>query len=691
LKKAPGILLLFLLLIGAEGKSQNEPSEILWDTYGVPHIFGSSMQEMYYAFGWAQMNNHADLILKLYGQARGKAAEYWGEEFFESDKLIGLFEVRDHAQKNYRSQKEPYKSYLDAFVKGMNAYATAHIDVITEKFRLILPIAETDVMAHVLRILCLEFVGGEDIYTARKMLGNGSNAIAIGPGRSASGNAMLITNPHLPWNDFYTWFEAHLEGPGFNAYGIAMVGSPTLTMAFNDHLGWAFTINTMDGADRYELQLKKAGYAWDGKIKPMISKTQMLKVRQKDGTQKEVRVEHKYSIHGPVVGTKDDKGYAIRLVGMENAGVFEQFHRMAGSTNLTEFESAMKLMQNPMFNIIYSDRDGNIMYLFNGNIPIRSTGDYAFWKGTIDGTNSRYLWNSIHPYEDLPRVVNPPAGFIQNCNDAPWVCTYPPVLDPAKYPAYMAPKSMLLRPQRAVNLVLANPVMTFDQLVDLKLNTGVEAAERFLDDLLKAVDGYPEPVAVEAAQVLRLWDRKTDAGSKGAILFAKWFDKLSYTMFETHWSLDHPVTTPNGLKDQKLAVELLVKAAIETKQAYGTLDVSWGSVHRFRMNNLDLPANGGPQVYGIFRTMDYQNDSDSKKRAMFGDTYVAVAEFSNPVKAMVSLSYGNATQPGSKHTGDQLGLLSEKKLRPALLNRKDILENLEKREILSMKPNNRQE
>lgn len=220
------------------------------------------------------------------------------------------------------------------------------------------------------------------------------------------------------------------------------------------------------------------------------------------------------------------------------------------------------------------------------------------------------------------------------------------------------------------------------------MNTGVEAADRFLDDLLKAVEKYPDTLALYPAAVLRKWDRKTDADSKGAVLFTKWFDKLSHTIFEIPWSPEHPITTPDGLKDPKLAVELLVRAAAETRQKYGAVDVSWGSVYRFRMNNLDLPANGGPGEYGIFRTIGYMDDADSKKRAVFGDTYVAVTEFSNPVKAMVCLSYGNATQPGSKHIGDQLGLLSEKKLRPALLNREDILKNLEKREILSMKPNN---
>lgn len=675
-----------LSLSFGNAKSQDPSTEILWDNYGVPHIYAGSAHGMYYAFGWAQMQNHADLILKLYGQARGRASEYWGEAFFESDKQIGLFEIPEHAAKNYQKQEGFQKSCLDGFVAGMNEYAAAHRSDIGEKYRQVLPVSATDVMAHVLRILCLEFIGGEDLHFIRQQAGNGSNAMAISPARSASGKALLLTNPHLPWSDFFTWFEAHLACSGFNAYGIALVGVPTLTMAFNDHLGWAFTINTMDGCDRYELIAGDGGYLWDGKAKSFEKKDRVIKVLQDDGRLKKIHLEHRYSVHGPVTGEKNGKLFAVRLVGLDNAGIFEQFHRMAAAKNLEEFETALRLMQNPMFNIIYGDKDGNIMYLFNGNIPKRPVGDYAFWRGTVDGTKPEYLWNSIHAYGDLPKVVNPPGGFIQNCNDAPWVCSWPQVLDPSDYPAYMAPKSMLLRPQRAVNLVLAHPEVSFEQLAAIKMDTGIEAADRFLDDLFLAVDAYPYTAAIEAAEVLKAWDRRTDADSKGAVLFARWFDKLPHTIFKIPWSLEHPVSTPDGLNDQKLAVELLIRAADETRQKYGTLDISWGSIHRFRMNNLDLPANGGPGEYGIFRTIGYADDPDGKKRAVFGDTYIAVTEFSDPVRAMVLLGYGNATQPGNLHAGDQLGLMAAKKLRPALLNRNDIVHNLEKSEILPIKP-----
>ncbi len=676
------LLMALFLMLPVQVRAQKDPSEILWDTYGVPHIFSQSAEEMYYAFGWAQMHNHADLILKLYGQARGRASEYWGEKYVESDRQILLFELPDHAARNNNRLNEPYKTYLDAFVQGINDYAEENPGEISDIYKKVLPVSAVDVTAHVLRVVCLEFLAYDDLNAIKSSFSKGSNAIAIASTRSASGNAMLVTNPHLPWFDLYLWFESHLVSPGFNAYGITLVGAPTLSMAFNQNLGWAFTVNTMDGCDRYDLKLKDGGYLLDGKVTEFLKKKQTIRVLQTNGSYLEQPVEFHYTLHGPVIEAGKGKACALRIVGLDNSGIFEEYHKMAAATNLTEFESALRMLQNPMFNIIYADKGGNIMYLFNGNIPKRPSGDYAFWKGSVDGTKSAFIWKSIHPYDDLPKVTNPPAGFIQNCNDAPWVCTWPPVLDPTKYPDYMAPQTMYLRPQRAVNMIKDNHSITFDQLIGYKLNTGIEAADRFLDDLLAAVERYPDSVALEAATVLKAWDRKTDAESKGAILFTKWMDILDYRIFASPWDPKNPVTTPDGLKDPKRAVELLIKAAGDVQKKYGALDVTWGSIHRFRMNDLDFPANGGPEKYGIFRTIGYMNDSDSKERAISGDTYVAVIEFGTPVKAMVLLGYGNATQPGNKHIGDQLELLSQKKLRPALLARKDILANLEKKSII---------
>lgn len=684
-KKAYLLVLLFIFFgFIYKAQAQNNKTEILWDNYGVPHIYGKNNQEMYYAFGWAQMTCHADLILKLYAQARGRAAEYFGKDYLESDRQILLFDLPGLARESYLKQDKEYKSYLDAFVKGMNDYAKAHPGAIGEKYRQVLPVKGEDILSHTIRVINLEFLASDDINSVARLTAPGSNSMAIAPSKSQSGKAMLVSNPHLPWNDFFLWYEAHLNSQDINVYGVALVGMPVLTIAFNNNLGWTHTVNPIDASDRYELTLTEGGYLIDGKTEPFEIKNVIIKVKQEDGSLQDQKLQIKYSKHGPVAGEKGNKAWAIRIAGMNNSRIIEQYHKMERSGNLKEFESALKMLQNPMFNVIYADRSGNILYVFNGNVPVRNKGDFAFWHGIVDGTDSKLIWQKIHPYEDLPRVLNPPKGFLQNCNDAPWVCTYPAVLKPENYPAYMAPLGTYWRAQRAINMIKDNPSISFDQLVGYKLNTGMEVADRFLDDLLSAVEQFPVPEARKAAVVLKAWDRKTDTDSKGAVLFAAWWNEVRSEMFEKQWNKDNPVTTPSGLKEKKQAVDLLVKVSKAVIDKYGSLDIAWGEVNRFRIGEYDYPANGGPDNLGVFRTMYFADDKDNKKHAVAGDTYIAVTEFGDKVRASVLLGYGNATQPGNKHIGDQLKMLSEKKLRPALLEKDDILKNLEKQEFLSI-------
>ena len=344
---------------------------------------------MYHSFGWAQMQCHGDLILKLYSQARGRASEFLGEDYIVSDKKILAFNLPELAREGYNNLDSVYRSCLNSFVNGMNEFAIRNPGQISEQLKEVLPLTPEDVIAHILRVTCLEFLAGEDIYQAAGAGMAGSNAISVAPSRSESGNSLLLINPHLPWYDFFTWFESHLNCGEFSAYGISLVGMPTLSMAFNNNLGWAHTVNPIDASDRYELTLKDGGYLFDGIVRQFTFRNFTIRVRQKDGTFSDVRFEVKYSLHGPVLGEKGDKAWAARVAGLKNYRIFEQYHKMAASKNIEEFESVLGMLQNPMFNVIYADRKGNILYLFNGDIPVRTTGDFSFWRGTIDGTDSR--------------------------------------------------------------------------------------------------------------------------------------------------------------------------------------------------------------------------------------------------------------------------------------------------------------
>ncbi|MEG4112395.1 acylase [Microcoleus sp. Pol12A6] len=676
--------ILVLLLNNGPRSAPEIGNQILWDTYGIPHIYGENIKSLFYAFGWAQMQSHGNLILRLYGQARGQAAEFWGEDYLESDRWVKTMGIPNRANAWYESQSPIFRNYLDAFVGGMNAYAKEHPEALTEELKIALPLKPADVLAHEQRVINFTFIVEPDSVEnlAENDTPKGSNGWAIAPSHSQSGNAMLLANPHLPWSDLYLWYEAQLIAPEINAYGATLVGFPVLTIAFNDNLGWTHTVNTHDGWDAYELSLVNDGYRFNGKIRSFDREEKVLKVKEKNGNLRSESLVVRRSVHGPILTEKQGKAIALRVVGLDKPAALQQWWDMALSKNFSEFETALKRLEIPMFTVMYADRQGHIMHLFNGQVPIRKNGDFKYWSGTIAGNTSETLWSKNHPYADLPRVVDPPSGWLQNTNDPPWTTTFPSPIAPDNYPAYMAPRGpMDLRSQRSAKMLLEDEKISFDELMQYKHSTQLELADRLLDDLIPAARQGSEK-ARRAAEVLATWDRKVDADSRGAVLFALWKQAMDADrLFAKPWSEDAPLTTPDGLANPAEAVQVLEATATKVEVTYGALDVAWGEVFRLP-GEANLPANGADGDLGVFRSVWFAPGKDNRFQAVAGDSFVAAIEFSNPVKAMALNSYGNATQPGSPHAGDQLQLFARKELRPVWRSRSEIEAHLSSRQKL---------
>jgi len=686
------VIVLIVVLRASSGVASTQATEILWDKWGVPHIFAKSDAAAFYAFGKAQMHSHGDLILRLYGQARGKGSEYWGESFFESDKWVRTMGVPGRAQRWYEAQSPSFRKDLDAFAAGLNAYASEHPDRISHDVKMVLPVTAVDVIAHAQRVIHFTFVvnPGAVSGAARQWPSNGSNAWAIGPAHTMSGKALLLANPHLPWSDLYLFYEAQIKTPVVDAYGATLVGFPVLLIAFNNDLGWTHTVNTLDGEDLYELTLVDGGYQWDGRSRAFESHSEVIKVKQNDGTFKENTIAVKESVHGPVVAEKNGKALAVRVVGLDRPGMLEEWWDMSRATNFKTFEAALKRLQIPMFNVIYADRKGHIFYLFNGLVPRRPKGDFAYWQGIVPGTTSATLWTSEHDYKDLPRVLDPPSNWLQNTNDPPWSTTYPAALDARKFPSYMSPHFLDFRSQRSIRMISNGGPITIEQMIKDKHSSRMELADRLVDDLISAARQFGSETSKDAASVLEKWDRSANADSRGAVLFLFWAREMkllgsSAKGFASPWDENKPTTTPEGLADPKAAAAALETAANRVKTAFGSIDIAWGQVARLRYGNSDNPANGGPGALGIFRVVEYGQSKDGHLQAAFGDSFVSIVEFSNPVRARVLLTYGNASQKGSPHAGDQIELFSKQQLRPAWRTRPEIEANLEARESVTIR------
>ncbi|MCB0666641.1 MAG: acylase [Saprospiraceae bacterium] len=679
------IFLLMLQLGVANAQPEKIETQITWDTWGIPHIAADNIEELFYAQGWAQMQNHANLILELYGSSRGKSAEYWGEDNLQNDVLIHTLGFDALADIWETRQDSEIKFIYRSFIDGLNDYASAHPEAIDEDNRVVLPLTTRDLNMHSMYVIFTRFIAGKDLGRVQQWPDMGSNTYAIGPKRSASGRAMLVQNPHLPWWREFLFFESHFNFNGKNMYGATLVGFPGIAIGFNQYLGWSHTDNTIDNADTYEVKLKDGGYLLDGQVKKFETSKKTIKIKQNDGSLIEKEIQLMATVHGPVVNQKGDKALALRMVGLDRPNMFLQWWRMINSTNFDEFESALKMAQIPFWNVMYADKYGEIFYLFNGLVPKRNEDSWVYWDRIIPGGKSTDIWTEIHDYGDLPKVKNPAGGWLQNANDPPWTCTIPMSLNPDDFPGYMAPERMSFRPQRSARMLMEDESITFDELVNYKLSTRLEFADRILDDLFAAVDASKSEKAKDAKKVLEQWDREADADSKGTLLFYDWAGKFeawktsNYTM---PWSRDMPNTTPDGIADPERAVRLLEDAASEIEGRFGALDIPWGDYYRISYHDKNLPANGIDGILGTFRVAWPGDSDDTHLYVGGGDSWVGIIEFGDNVKAKVLLSYGNATQNDSPHYGDQLELFSRKELRDAWFTPEQIRAHTVRVEIL---------
>ena len=82
------IILSATIIFNSCSSDSSRETSISWDRYGVPHIKAKSTDDLFFAQGWALMQNHANKVLELYGKSRGRASEYWGEQYLQNDILI---------------------------------------------------------------------------------------------------------------------------------------------------------------------------------------------------------------------------------------------------------------------------------------------------------------------------------------------------------------------------------------------------------------------------------------------------------------------------------------------------------------------------------------------------------------------------------------------------------------------------
>jgi acyl-homoserine-lactone acylase len=524
----------------------------------------------------------------------------------------------------------------------------------------------------------------------------GSNAVALAGTKTTSGRPILLGNPHLAWSSLY--WEAHVTVPGrINFYGSTLVGIPALRAGFNDRLGYVQTNNGPDLQDIYALPLaagRTDTFVHEGRQRPIERRRVEVEVKQADDSIAIEDREYEETPLGPVIHRTSDYVFVVRSINVEWLRQYEGFFELTYARSLDQFKSILGRGLTVTSNYTYADVDGNILYLWNARLPRRrdETADYTL---DVRGDSRRLFWDGVHRLRDLPSLLNPAGGYVQNANNPPWWTSLRDPIDPARYPAYLEQGQLSLRAQSVLAALDAAPRLSPEDVSRLKFSSRMRIADLLLPDLLDAAKAVVSPAdALRAgADTLAAWDREATAGSRGAVLFDRFltmYEQVAMEPFAVPWDRATPMTTPRGLASPAAALAALEQAVVLVRQQHGSETVAWGDIHRFRFGDIDLPGDGAAGRLGVFRVVTFDALADGSRvaghvgvgqpLAGFGDAWVLLVHFTRPVVTARSLlAYGQTTNLTSPHSHDQIELFAGHRLRPVWFTEEAIAANLERR------------
>ncbi len=646
------------------------------DNFGVPHITGHRDADVAFGMGFAHSEDDFTTIQQVALAVRGQLAATEGPKAAVTDYLVHLFRIWETVDAKYETDLPPdLRRVVEGYADGVNYYADLHPDQV---MRGLLPFTGKDVVAGF--VFKLPFFYGLDqvlmkltspdggglsnsgksaFLPVQAPLPVGSNAVAVAPSRSADGATRLLVNSHQPYTGPVSWYEAVLDsGEGWHVAGGFFPGSPFMLHGHNQHLGWANTVSEPDLVDVYKLVINPANpnqYKLDGQWRDFQKSDAKIRVKIWGPLIWTVHREVLWAEQGPVMKTAQG-AFAIRYAGIGNVQPPLQYFRLNKAANLEEWRAAMRLEAIPSLNYVYADEKGNIGYIYNGSFPVRKEG--PDWQGVLPGDRSDLIWRSYLPFDKEPQIWNPPSGFVFNSNNTPFHATAPADdLKPEDFSATLGIQTdMTNRAWRAMETYGADSRITAEAFraykYDLTYSTRSPEFEIFNEIL--AIDPGQDRDMQQALDVLKRYDRKTDVANRGAALAILAIEPVLVARLDG--------------KAPKRPIDSLREAIQTLKKHFGRIDPEWGQVNRLRRGTLDLPIDGGPD---IFRGVYGEKQPDGTLTAAAGDTFVMFVTWDKAGK-LTSESihqFGSATlDRKSPHYADQSPLFVAMKTKTVLFD-----------------------
>lgn len=658
--------------------------EIVRDSFGVPHIFGKTDADCAYGLIWAECEDDFSTVQWGLLASKGMLGRIMGVDGARIDYAVQLMRIQKTIEEKYGKDVSPeFKKLLQAAADAGNLYAEKHPEQV--KVKQALPVRPQDFIGGYMLAMALmtgvdgalgSVVGGTAPEVSFADKGRGSNAMAMNSKITADGAVYLDVNSHQPLEGPLSWYEAHVQSEeGWNMHGSTFHGGVTIFHGVNENLGWAHTTNGFDAIDVFQLQpdgKKKNHYLIDGVSHKLETGRAKLSVNLAKHPEKKkfiLTIGKKiwWSKYGATVVNK--KGmFAVRLASNMTIKAPEQWYRMDKAKNYTEFRRALDMQGIVNQNIIYGDKYDTIFFISNGAFPKRSP-EYD-WTTTVPGNTSKTLWTDFYPETAIPQVLNPNCGYVFNANNTCFrstasdenpVCT--------KDIATMCmDTTMTNRGLRFEENIAEYKKVSWDDFLKIKYDSKYPKRLTFLrkydiNDIYELSETQ-HPEIAEGIRIMKAWNKTGDvADTNAAFVYSVMYEVYNHSGGDVENKLITDIPAKKALY-----VTCIKNVQEQMRRYFGKLNIPLGDYQRHTRGTVDLPTDGGPDMWNAKYCQPYGNQG--RVRTFIGETFILLARFTKDGPVFRTISpYGTSNTPGAKHYTDQMQMYVNKQTKEQSLKK----------------------
>jgi acyl-homoserine-lactone acylase len=393
--------------------------------------------------------------------------------------------------------------------------------------------------------------------------------------------------------------------------------------------------------------------------------------------QKDFTIYHTH--HGPIVRDANGKWVSVRLMQRPLDALIQSFTRMKAK-NLKSFRQTLELHTNSSNNTTFADADGDIAYFHSNFIPRRDTS--FDWTRPVDGSDPRTEWKGVLSVDESPNVINPPNGWVFNSNNWPWSAAGPFSPKRSDFPAYVElSREESPRGRHALKVLPDKKDFTIASLISAAYDSWLPSFARMIPGLLKSYDALPASDPMKAGlagpiAVLRPWDYRWATNSIPTSIAVFWgedlFDRVGTAARAARMSAETYVIdrATDGERLQSLAA-----ATAKLQSDFGKWQTPWGEINRFQRITDDIfpkfddtapsiPVPFTSSRWGSLASFAAHAYPGTKKwYGTSGNSFVAVIEFGDSVRARAITAGGESGNPSSPHFNDEAQRYSTGNLR----------------------------